>query len=148
MSLPDLGGGYTGSRKEKDRYRYLKTNLAGFIELCPDKRIDKDQLRALIEEETAAPPPPPPPPPHHPLDAVSQAVRDAFYKCCGQGVEQAIADTLDALTTKAQIKEISHLGMVEVPSKLAHGRLVFRDDETIAPRQGATEAFATAPGFH
>ena len=50
MNLPDLGGGYLGSRKEKDRYRYLKTNLAGFIELCPNRRIDKDQLKALIEE--------------------------------------------------------------------------------------------------
>ena len=50
MNLPDLGGGYLGSRKEKDRYRHVKTNLAGFIELCPDKRIDKDQLKALIEE--------------------------------------------------------------------------------------------------
>ena len=50
MNLPDLGGGYLGSRKEKDRYHYLKTNLAGFIELCPNRRIDKDQLNALIEE--------------------------------------------------------------------------------------------------
>ena len=57
-----------------------------------------------------------------------QVLLAALDKCLSQGCDTVIAFLLRELPTVRTMKAVSHLGMVEVPSRLARTRLVFIDE--------------------
>ena len=62
------------------------------------------------------------------VDEMPLNVRKSIDMCMRRRVDHAIADILQDMPGQREIKALSQLGMVEVPSNLAKNKLVFIDE--------------------